>query len=80
MRHGGSVPDYMIYLQTDDFSGCPKVIFMYGTDECLFAVAPPFEEAMKRYGADYGMIIGEGFSLAFQRPRSVMPDLEKSHL
>ena len=58
MGHGGSVPDYMIYLQTDDFSGCPKVIFMYGTDECLFAVAPPFEEAMKRYGADYGMIIG----------------------
>ena len=57
---GGSVPDYMIWLQTGDFTSCPRVVFMYGTDECLYAVAPSFEAAMKRYGVDYEMIVGEG--------------------
>ncbi|MBQ7487671.1 MAG: alpha/beta hydrolase [Clostridia bacterium] len=61
MRHGDdSVPEYMIYLQTGDFTGCPKVIFNYGTDECLYAVAPSFEAAMKHYGVNYEMVIGEG--------------------
>jgi len=61
MRHGDdSVPEYMIYLQTGDFTGCPKVIFNYGTDECLYALAPSFEAAMRKYGVDYEMIVGEG--------------------
>ena len=46
MRHGDdSVPEYMI---------------MYGSDETLYACAPSFEAAMKRYDVDYEMIVGEG--------------------
>ena len=61
MRHGDdSVPDYMIWLQKGDFTGCPRVTFIYGSDETLYACAPSFEEAMKRYNVDYRMIVGEG--------------------
>lgn len=61
MRHGDdSVPDYMIRLQKADFSGCPKVTFIYGSDETLYACAPSFEAAMKKYGVDYEMIVGKG--------------------
>ena len=61
MRHGdNSVPEYMIWLQKGDFTGCPHVTFVYGSDETLYACAPSFEAAMKRYGVDYQMIVGEG--------------------
>ena len=61
MRHGeDSVPDYMIWLQKGDFTNCPKVTFIYGSDETLYACAPSFEQAMQKYGADYQMIVGEG--------------------
>jgi len=61
MRHGDdTVPDYMLWLQRGDFTGCPRVTFIYGTDETLYAVAPSFEKAMKKYGVNYEMIVGEG--------------------
>ena len=61
MRHGDdSVPDYMIFLQKGDFTNCPHVTFIYGSDETLYAVAPSFEKAMKRDGVHYDMIVGEG--------------------
>ena len=61
MRCGDdSVPDYMIWLQKGDFTGCPRVTFMYGTDETLYACAPSFAAAMKKYGVSYKMIVGEG--------------------
>ena len=61
MRHGdSSVPDYMIWLQRGDFTGCPRVTFIYGSDETLYACAPSFEAAMKKYGVNYQMIVGEG--------------------
>lgn len=61
MRHGDmSVPEYMIWLQKGDFTGCPHVTFIYGSDETLYACAPSFEKAMKKYGVDYKMIVGEG--------------------
>ena len=61
MRHrDDSVPEYMIWLQKGDFTGCPRVTFIYGSDETLYACAPSFEAAMKRYGVDYRMIVGEG--------------------
>ena len=61
MRHGDdSVPDYMLWLQRGDFTNCPKVTFIYGSDETLYACAPSFEAAMKQYGVDYEMIVGEG--------------------
>ena len=61
MRHGDdSGPEYMIWLQRGDFTGCPRVTFIYGTDETLYACAPSFEKAMKKYGVDYEMITGDG--------------------
>ena len=61
MRHGDdSVPEYMIWLQKGNFSNCPKTTFIYGSDETLYACAPSFEAAMKKYGVDYDMIVGEG--------------------
>ena len=61
MRHGDeNVPDYMIWLQKGDFSNCPKVTFIYGSDEVLYAVAPSFEKIMKEYDVEYEMIVGEG--------------------
>jgi len=61
MRHGDdSVPEYMIWLQRGDFTGCPRVTFIYGTDETLYACAPSFETAMRKYGVDYKMITGDG--------------------
>ena len=61
MRHGDdSVPGYMIWLQRGDFTNCPKTTFIYGSDETLYACAPSFEAAMKKYGIDYEMIVGEG--------------------
>ncbi len=61
MRHGNdSVPDYMIWLQQGDFTNCPRVTFIYGSDETLYACAPSFEAAMRKYGVDYQMIVGEG--------------------
>ena len=33
---------------------------IYGSDETLYACAPSFEAAMKKYGVDYEMIVGEG--------------------
>lgn len=61
LRHGDdTVPDYMLWLQRGDFSNCPPVTFMYGSDETLYGCAPSFEKAMKKYGVDYEMIVGEG--------------------
>lgn len=61
MRHGDdTVPDYMIWLQKGDFTNCPRVTFIYGSDETLYACAPSFEAAMKKYGVEYEMIVGEG--------------------
>ena len=61
MRCGSdSVPDYMLFLQRGDFTNCPRVTFIYGSDEVLYAVAPSFEAAMKRYGVKYNMIVGQG--------------------
>ena len=61
MKHGDdTVPDYMIWLQKGNFTNCPYVTFIYGSDETLFACAPTFEAAMKKYNADYEMIVGDG--------------------
>ena len=61
MKHGDdSVPEYMIRLQKGNFKGCPKVTFIYGSDEVLYAVAPSFEKVMKKYDVSYQLIVGEG--------------------
>lgn len=61
MPHGdNSVPEYTLWLQRGDFTNCPKVTFIYGSDETLYACAPSFEAAMKKYHVPYQMIVGEG--------------------
>lgn len=61
MRHGDEgVPEYMLWLQRGDFTNCPKVTFIYGSDETLYACAPSFQAAMEKYGVDYEMIVGQG--------------------
>ncbi len=61
MRHGDpNVPDYMLYLQTGDFTNCPRVTFIYGSDEVLYGAAPSFEKAMIKYGVPYKLIVGQG--------------------
>ncbi len=61
LRNGDmAVPEYMIWIQRGDFTNCPKVSFMYGSDETLYACAPTLENVMKKYGVDYEMIVGEG--------------------
>lgn len=66
MRHGSdSVPDYMIFLQKGDFTDCPKVTFMYGSEEVLYALAPSFDELLKKYGVDHEILVGEGMFHAY---------------
>jgi len=60
MAHGQDVPKYMLRLQTGDFTNCPKVTLMYGSDECLYAFAPSFERRLKECKVPYRMIVGQG--------------------
>lgn len=61
MRHGeDSIPEYMLWLQRGDYSNCPRVTLMYGSDETLYACAPAIESVLKKYDADYKIIVGEG--------------------
>lgn len=61
MRHGDdTVPDYMLWLQRGDYTNCPRVTLIYGSDETLYACAPAIEGVLKKYGANYRMIVGEG--------------------
>jgi len=61
MRHGDdSVPDYMLWLQRADFTGCPPVTLIYGTDETLYACAPAIEATLQKSGVNYEQILGEG--------------------
>ena len=66
MRHGNdNVPDYMIFLQKGDFTDCPKVTFMYGSDEVLYAMAPSFDAVLKGYGVEHEILVGEGMFHAY---------------
>ncbi len=61
MRHGeDSIPEYMLWLQRGDYSNCPRVTLMYGSDETLYACAPAIESVLKKFDADYKIIVGEG--------------------
>ena len=60
MRCGEDVPDYTLWLQKGDFTNCPKVTLIYGSDETLYACASAIEEALKKYGVNYEMIVGQG--------------------
>lgn len=60
MTKGESIPDYMLYPYRGDFSNFPMTYLYYGSYEVIYAFAPLFEEALKKYGAPYKIIVGEG--------------------
>ncbi len=61
MKHGqDDVPEYMLKLQIGDFTGCPKVTLMYGSDECLYAFAPSFTKRLEDCKVPYRLIVGQG--------------------
>jgi acetyl esterase/lipase len=60
MKHGEKVPEYMLKLQLGDFSRCPKVTLMYGSDECLYAFGPSFEKSLAKKGHLCKIIVGQG--------------------
>jgi len=60
MKHGQEVPEYMLKLQTGDFTGCPKVTLMYGSDECLYAFAPSFMKRLEECKVPCRLIVGQG--------------------
>ena len=60
MKHGETVPEYMLKLQLGDFTGCPRVTLIYGSDECLFAFAPSFEKRLKECKVPFKTIVGQG--------------------
>lgn len=60
MKHGEKVPEYMLKLQLGDFSRCPKVTLMYGSDECLYAFGPSFEKSLAKKGNLCKIIVGQG--------------------
>ena len=54
------VPDYMLYPYRGDFKNFPMTYLYYGSNEVIYAFAPLFEKALKKYGVNYKIIVGEG--------------------
>ena len=60
MQHGEKVPEYMLKLQLGDFSRCPKVTLMYGSDECLYAFEPSFKKVLEKFSISCTIIVRQG--------------------
>ena len=60
MRHGRTVPDYMLNGTRGDFTGLPPIHLYYGGDEVLRAMAQPFQAACAARGVDFRLTVGEG--------------------
>lgn len=54
------VPDYMLYPYRGDFKNFPMTYLYYGSNEVIYAFAPLFEKALKKYGVNYKIVVGEG--------------------
>ena len=54
------LPEYMLDGTVGDFSGFPKTYFYYGENECLYAFAEYFQQAMEKYQVPYEIVVGEG--------------------
>lgn len=54
------VPDYMLYPYRGDFKNFPMTFLYYGSSEVIYAFAPLFEKALKKYGVNYKIIVGKG--------------------
>lgn len=60
MEHGTTVPDYMLSGIKGNFTNFPMTHFYYGSHEVLYAEAPYFTGACKKYKVPYRMHIGKG--------------------
>ena len=60
MTKDEDVPDYMLYPFRGNFKNFPMTYLYYGSYEVIYAFAPLFEAALKNYGINYKLIVGEG--------------------
>lgn len=60
MTKDEDVPDYMLYPFMGNFKNFPMTYLYYGSYEVIYAFAPLFEAALKNYGINYKLIVGEG--------------------
>lgn len=60
LTKGQEVPDYMLCPYRGDFSNFPMTYLYFGTHEVIYAFAPLFGKALKKYKVDYKIIVGEG--------------------
>lgn len=60
LTKGKEVPDYMLCPYRGDFSNFPMTYLYFGSHEVIYAFAPLFEKALKKYKVDYKIIVGEG--------------------
>ncbi len=54
------LPEYMLDGTVGDFTDFPKTYFYYGENECLYAFADEFKQAMEKYHVPYEIIVGKG--------------------
>lgn len=57
---GRTIPEYLQYPCTADFTGMPPIHFWWGSDEVLYAEAPYYLESCKKAGVEYTVVVGEG--------------------
>ncbi|WP_262373051.1 alpha/beta hydrolase [Treponema phagedenis] len=60
MRHGKTMPEYMISGHRGDFAGLSPLHFYYGACEILSALAPSFEKVCQENNVSYTMHIAPG--------------------
>lgn len=60
MTKDEDVPNYMLYPFRGNFKNFPMTYLYYGSYEVIYAFAPLFEAALKNYGINYKLIVGEG--------------------
>ena len=58
----------MLWPQRGNYSNSPRGTLIYGSNETLYACAPAIESALKKYGVNYQMIIGEGMFHCYEDP------------
>lgn len=60
MTKDEDVADYMLYPFRGNFKNFHMTYLYYGSYEVIYAFAPLFEAALKNYGINYKLIVGEG--------------------
>ena len=60
VKGDADIPEYMLDGTVGDFTDFPKTYFYYGENECLYAFAEEFKNAMEKYKVPYEIIVGKG--------------------